>query len=42
MKIADCKTNHLTNPIGYFMEKPVFGRNSRKGMTNEAAVFTGR
>lgn len=24
MKIVDCRTNHLENPIGYQMEKPVF------------------
>jgi len=24
MKIIDCKANHLTNPLGYLMDKPVF------------------
>ena len=24
MKITNCKVNHLTNPLGYWMEKPVF------------------
>ena len=24
MRIANCKVNHLTAPLGYWMEKPVF------------------